>query len=424
MNRYFDPSAGENVWDYFFAPIGHNEGAASIRQHRARVFVTVPGGGAEHWRVADSVVHDNEHPHARALPNSNMGVRRSRVRRRAHLSRLLRAFLRPNPMVSTEAYQRLSPWRQDARPVLGVALASRPTLAQGARRREATHKHVDDFVRAHGAHSLVVIVGASAAELAGFRRRHGDRRVRGPTEGAEPCPAETDVAPVPERRSGSGQCAGLEELLEALMLAHCDYILNEGHSAAEFAMWWNARLQEAHLDLDLDDAAGEGSQGMRPWWAGGSWQPPPTQEAHARAMLAALAQLANRTQASVDGVEGGTWAGAAMQEVAPMSMFVPGLPRRTPRGARQRRKPWALISHGRCSADGGRIMRHSECEAYALEDKKHFLGSSTDRTEYPGCTLWADTQLVEFNDHADERTGCNIAPRGSCVCQQQERPHK
>ena len=61
-------------------------------------------------------------------------------------------------------------------------------------------------------------------------------------------------------------------------------------------------------------------------------------------------------------------------------------------------------------------MRRAECEAYASRDKKHFLGSSMDKAEYPGCTLWEDTQVVEFNDHVEEGGGCNISPRGSCIC--------
>ena len=65
---------------------------------------------------------------------------------------------------------------------------------------------------------------------------------------------------------------------------------------------------------------------------------------------------------------------------------------------------------------GARRMSHAECQTYAALEKKHFLGSSVDRAEYPGCTLWEDTQLVEFNDHKDERGGCNLGGRGRCVC--------
>ena len=61
-------------------------------------------------------------------------------------------------------------------------------------------------------------------------------------------------------------------------------------------------------------------------------------------------------------------------------------------------------------------MRLEECRAFAEADKKHFLGASTDANEYPGCTLWLDTLLVEFNDHTREGDGCNLGGRGNCVC--------
>ena len=97
--------------------------------------------------------------------------------------------------------------------------------------------------------------------------------------------------------------------------------------------------------------------------------------------------------------------------------FVPGLP-----PLRRRRasavKPWQAVTAGRCGTAGAglRVMSARECEAFATAEKKHFLGRSVDKAEYPGCTLWLDTQLVEFNDHVNEGMGCNLAPRGSCIC--------
>ena len=61
-------------------------------------------------------------------------------------------------------------------------------------------------------------------------------------------------------------------------------------------------------------------------------------------------------------------------------------------------------------------MGFGECKEYARHEKKNFLGSSTDRNEYPGCTLWEDTQFVEFNEHDREGAGCNLGGRGRCVC--------
>ena len=74
------------------------------------------------------------------------------------------------------------------------------------------------------------------------------------------------------------------------------------------------------------------------------------------------------------------------------------------------------IQRGTCRSAGARRMRLEECKAFAEADKKHFLGASTDANEYPGCTLWLDTLLVEFNDHTREGDGCNLGGRGKCVC--------
>ena len=64
-------------------------------------------------------------------------------------------------------------------------------------------------------------------------------------------------------------------------------------------------------------------------------------------------------------------------------------------------------------------MSLSECRAYAARTRRHFLGSSVEKKEYPGCTRWEDTQLVEFNDHKQEAgkaARCNHGGKGKCVC--------
>ena len=147
------------------------------------------------------------------------------------------------------------------------------------------------------------------------------------------------------------------------MQAHCDYVLSEDHPAAEFAMWWNPRLHEAHLDMDdatsaRDNATSARDPAVKPRWAGGSWQPPAAAAAHAQAMLSALAAMANGTRV-------GRGTAAPEGDVG----FVPGLPR-TSQHRRDRPKPWARISQGRCRQVRGRIMRRAECEAYASRDNR------------------------------------------------------
>lgn len=184
--------------------------------------------------------------------------------------------------------------------------------------------------------------------------------------------------------------------------AHCDYLLTDGHQAAEFAMWWNARLLEAHVDLDGPAL----TSSQLPQWAGGTWTPPTSAQSHAQAMMEALGSAPQ-----VAGEAAKPVGGAASRVRA----FRPGLPM----PSRRRTEPsdeHIHILQGRCSAQKARVMSFGECEAFAAQEKKHFLGRSVDAAEYPGCTLWDDTQLVEFNDHANEQVGCIQAPRGHCIC--------
>lgn len=141
---------------------------------------------------------------------------------------------------------------------------------------------------------------------------------------------------------------------------------------------------------------------LLPQWAGGTWTPPISAQSHAQAMMEALGS-GDETAEPIGG--------AASRAHA----FIPGLP--TPR--RRRTEPsdeHVHILQGRCSAKKAQVMSFGECKAFAAREKKHFLGRSVDATEYPGCTLWDDTQLVEFNGHANEQMGCIQAPRGHCIC--------
>ena len=422
-NRYYDEAAGDNIWNYYFEPPVPAYAPGSIVRQPARVFVALPAS------TSDGKSDDDEEEEggsvgggsgdvggpAAAPTRSEPAGRPARERKRRRLARLLRDYVRVRPEVGRAAQRLLVPWRRQASALLGVALGVAPTAE---RTREAMQGHISTFLRAHGTGTgpgaAVVVVGARPSELAGLRARHGAQRVRARADGEARCVDGRGDASGGDASDG-GRCAGFTELIDALLLAHCDYLLTEGHPAAEFAMWWNARLLEAHLDLDarpLGGAApGQLQTPMLPWARRGrSWQPDASALSHARAMLAALDAMANRT---------GARAHVHMPQDGSAAVgFVPGLPRPTRQQLlRQQPKSWVTISEGRCAkTPSARIMRRDECEAYANEAKRHFLGSSTDTAEYPGCTLWADTQLVEFNDHADEGQGCNIAPRGSCVC--------
>ena len=44
-----------------------------------------------------------------------------------------------------------------------------------------------------------------------------------------------------------------------------------------------------------------------------------------------------------------------------------------------------------------------------------FIGSNTERAEYPGCIRW-ESGHVEYNDHSDEAGGCALDRTARCVC--------
>ena len=114
--------------------------------------------------------------------------------------------------------------------------------------------------------ALGVVVGASPGELKALRQRHGELRMRTQNDEAVP------FHPCWLRDATRGSCLGQRELVDALLLAHCDYLLTAGHPAAEFAMWYNPALITRHLDLQIE---GEGEksptfQALIPKWLGGA----------------------------------------------------------------------------------------------------------------------------------------------------------
>ena len=73
-------------------------------------------------------------------------------------------------------------------------------------------------------------------------------------------------------------------------------------------------------------------------------------------------------------------------------------------------EPWVLIDSGRCDARGGRLMKESECREYSEAEGLHFIGSTVERAEYPGCVIWEGVR-AEFNAHSDQSAGCAFGKR-------------
>jgi hypothetical protein len=418
---YQDDALGANAWDHHFAPLTRTyaAGDSTAGGRPVRLFVAsasdirnldsrpkqaaiaragpVAGGGAfddgqafASTQEADSAL--GQHDSSRPLTEI--------ARRRLRMARLVRRFLRVKSVRLRAAAGLLRAWRERNSRLLGIAMA---TAADSVRppRIEALQRIVSAFLHSHGAAAQIVVVGASPAELHTLRQRHGAQRLHTQDDGGargHPCGT---------RDSSRGSCRGHREIVDGLLLAHCDYLITAGHPAAEFAMWYNPQLLEAHLDLDEGTLLPQGiEKRMLPTWVGGTWSFPTGAREQSMKMLDALNQTTGTVPAAVRIGDEST---SAMK-----TSFEPGLP--APVRRREKAIPWVEVLSGTCHDASARRLRMEECRAYATTQKKHFLGRSIDRNEYPGCTIWLDTLLVEFNDHADDHMGCNLAGRGKCIC--------
>ena len=82
-------------------------------------------------------------------------------------------------------------------------------------------------------------------------------------------------------------------MIDALLLAHTDYLLKGTSALAEFSIWYSPRLATAHLDLQIEGEATKSNAYRRlvPLWAGGdasNSQPPEMSQADALEELQAL----------------------------------------------------------------------------------------------------------------------------------------
>ena len=77
----------------------------------------------------------------------------------------------------------------------------------------------------------------------------------------------------------------------------------------------------------------------------------------------------------------------------------------------------------RCNPRSGlRLLTASECRAFARHppppfyEQFQFIGTQVEKNESPGCVLW-NGKAVEFNDHYQQRRGCDVAAKGGqCIC--------
>ena len=187
-------------------------------------------------------------------------------------------------------------------------------------------------------------------------------------------------------------------LLDALLLSKCDFLLKTTSAVAEFAIWVNLALHDAHLDLQWEDRFH--SQRL-PAWA------TPVGANDAQAYCDALERGCAR-----DGGRGGgstplLQAGQACARCTPSVRLGDAA---AAAGAH------AVAAGTVCDGRNGlRLLSLAECVAFARRENVDFLGSQRELAEFPGCIQW-NTRLVEFNDHAQQGAGCNLQGKGRCIC--------
>ncbi|KAL3911640.1 MAG: hypothetical protein SGPRY_008617, partial [Prymnesium sp.] len=83
---------------------------------------------------------------------------------------------------------------------------------------------------------------------------------------------------------------GCSALVDALLLAHSDFLLKSTSALAEFALWYNPALITEHLDLQISRQAAQTTAylSLIPHWAGGSRRSLPMEAAQVEAMLTRL----------------------------------------------------------------------------------------------------------------------------------------
>ena len=245
-NRYYERTAGDNVWEYFFEPVSsYSPGAATVGGRAVRVFVDHREGGdlqsgsegSEDGDVGEEGDLEDEQPGeetnemlaAEDSASAHLRTLQAKVTREALAmardhpgpssqeriarARLVRRFLRVRRPILAAAARLLKPWREGSPTMLGIALGDVPHDAEhGDRLLTAAHEQVTAFLRAHASRATVLVVVASRREVVeSFRARYSAQRVY-IRDGSPEADCVTTAA------SDLNRCRGLAEILDALLL--------------------------------------------------------------------------------------------------------------------------------------------------------------------------------------------------------------
>ena len=467
-NQYYDPTAGDNVWEYYFEQVSdYRLGAATLRSRPVRLLFAAVHDARRHaiMHSGDAVASYFEFQRY----DENLHTIRTRIRHMA--AGLVRRWVRVRAPLRHAAHALLLPWRKRSSHILGVHFRGTDKVTHPRIPLSVFFTKIDQYLAAH-ADALVLLCTDDAKDYAAFAARYGAKLVsRGNGYATRNVVRDPSL---PRYRKGA------EALIDALLLAHSDFLLKGTSSLSEFAIWYNAHLIEAHLDLQLTGAAlsSPAYTSRLPTWFGGPRRVAELTAKQRDDMLRELAapaaaiapaapvvktkQLGRRRNSGLpggkafgrgrrNGRKGRGWRALgdagntpvpdwprqlsfdphfglqpAMAEHGGVSLSgLTSLPRPAPVTRSPAQAPsgkgsprMVAITSGQCrsiSPGRGRMMTPLECAGHAKAEGLTFIGSNAEPAEYPGCVRW-ESGHVEYNDHSDETGGCMLGRTARCIC--------
>ena len=169
-------------------------------------------------------------------------------------------------------------------PLLGVHLRGTDKVTHPKIPIQRFFKPIDAYLQAYP-NAKILLCSDDASYHARMRKRYGEEKLVSASTGYSTDNIVRDPSIDRYQKGRSG-------LLDALLLAHTDFLLKGTSSLSEFALWYNPSLIERHMDLQIEGDGAESAtyKSLIPKWMGGPYEPAPlTAEQQPAAMLAKLA---------------------------------------------------------------------------------------------------------------------------------------
>ena len=181
-----------------------------------------------------------------------------RMRERAH--GVIARHVRLKPHVRRKVTAAWARIRGNATRVLGVHVrgTDKEVIVGGGIVPPAVYlPHIRHYLRRHGEGTRVFVATDSPSFLATLRAELGGERV---VKAYDAVRSESNIF-LDEHSASTGYRKGEDVLVDALLLARCDFLLRAQSAVAEFAIYFNPKLIENSRDLQLrlppDDKASE-----------------------------------------------------------------------------------------------------------------------------------------------------------------------